>query len=70
MPQTMTAPADAFEQLSEKQLDKVSGGFKVDPNYKGSPDVIDARGGSISVLGYIVTWDPAGNVTSVTPPPR
>jgi hypothetical protein len=47
------------------ELAAVSGGMKWDHNYQ-SKDVIDARGGSFTILGMTITYDPSGKVTSVS----
>jgi hypothetical protein len=49
--------------LSDSVLDKVAGGFKYDKNYV-SNNVIDARGGSLTVMGYTATYDLNGKMTS------
>jgi hypothetical protein len=41
----------------------VAGGFKYDKNYV-SNNVIDARGGSLTVMGYTATYDLNGKMTS------
>jgi hypothetical protein len=52
-------------ELNINELDAVAGGMKTDPNYV-SKDTVDARGGSFSVLGLIVTFDTSGKMTSVS----
>jgi hypothetical protein len=52
-------------ELNVNELDAVAGGMKTDPNYV-SKDTVDARGGSFSVLGLIVTFDTSGKMTSVS----
>ena len=54
-------------ELKTADLDAVSGGFKWNRNTE-NPDVIDARGGQISLFGYSVTFDVNGHVSSVTGP--
>ena len=54
-------------ELNTTDLDAVSGGMKWNRNTE-NPDVIDARGGQISIFGYSVTFDYSGKVSSVTPP--
>jgi hypothetical protein len=60
-------------ELSERALDKVSGGMKTDPNHQSS-DIIDARGGYSNVYGVVTTYDVNGNVSSLggvqIPPPK
>jgi hypothetical protein len=56
-----------IRELNAGELDAVSGGFKWNRNTE-NPDVIDARGGQISIFGYSVTFDYSGKVSSVTPP--
>ena len=51
------------QELSASDLDKVAGGMKYDKNYV-SNNVIDARGGSITVMGYTATYDLNGKMTS------
>jgi hypothetical protein len=51
--------------LSEEELDAVSGGFKWDHNYV-SKDVIDARGGQVTVLGFNITLDVNGKPSSIS----
>ena len=46
------------------ELDAASGGMKWSP--VKNDDVIDARGGQISILGFNITFDVKGNVSSVT----
>ncbi len=64
---TMTTPTPTTPPrlLLERELDQVSGGMKWDRNAE-SKDVIDARGGSFSFLGIIVTFDVNGKVSSVS----
>jgi hypothetical protein len=50
-------------QLSDSDLDQVFGGMKYDKNYV-SKNVIDARGGSLTVMGYTATYDLNGKMTS------
>jgi bacteriocin-like protein len=51
--------------LSEEELDTVSGGMKTDPNYV-SKNVIDARGGSLTVWGVTFTYDINGKMSSIS----
>jgi hypothetical protein len=48
-----------------EELDAVSGGMKTDPNYV-SKNVIDARGGSLTVWGVTFTYDINGKMSSIT----
>ena len=50
--------------MNTDELDTVSGGMKTDPNYV-SKDVIDARGGSMTVWGVTLTYDIKGKVSSI-----
>jgi|KBSMisStaDraftv2_1062788.scaffolds.fasta_scaffold1434569_1 hypothetical protein len=52
-------------ELSADQLKSVSGGMKWTRGHK-SPNVVDARGGMITVVGWTFTFDIRGNVSSVT----
>ena len=51
--------------LTVDQLYTVSGAMKWTPNTKND-DVIDARGGQITVLGWTITLDIHGNISSAT----
>jgi hypothetical protein len=53
------------EQLSDAELDYLSGGMKWVRNTV-NPDVIDARGGQFKVFGLTFTLDVNGNVSSVS----
>ena len=53
------------DKLELADLDEVIGGMKWDRNHV-SKDVIDARGGSITIFGWTMTYDLKGNVTSAT----
>jgi hypothetical protein len=53
-----------IRELDTTELDAVSGGMKWSP--VKNDDVIDARGGQISVFGFNITFDVKGNVSSVT----
>jgi hypothetical protein len=53
--------------LSDTELAGVTGGLKWEKGTKND-DVVDARGGQVSIFGYSVTFDVSGNVSSVTPP--
>ena len=55
-------------ELTLDELDRVSGGMKWDRDHK-SPNVIDARGGQLTFLGWQVTLDVNGKVSSVGPAP-
>ena len=52
-------------ELSPDQLESVSGGMKWERGHK-SPNVIDARGGQMTVIGWTFTFDIRGNVSSIT----
>jgi hypothetical protein len=52
-------------ELSLDQLQCISGGMKWTRGHV-SPNVIDARGGMVTVLGWTFTIDIKGNVSSVT----
>ncbi len=55
-----------LNEPSCEELDAVSGGIKIPPNYQ-SPNVIDERGGQITVWGVTFGFDVNGNLSSVTP---
>jgi hypothetical protein len=55
-----------IRELDTAELEAVSGGMKWNPNTKND-DVIDARGGSISLFGYRVTFDKGGAISSFGP---
>jgi hypothetical protein len=69
----MTAPTEQhsatlsadFRTLLDEERDQVSGGMKW--TRVKNPDVIDARGGSRTILGFIVTFDINGDPSSVRP---
>ena len=52
-------------ELNTADLEAVSGGMKWTPGTKND-DVIDARGGQISIFGFNITFDVKGNISSVT----
>jgi hypothetical protein len=52
-------------ELNVEELAAVSAGMKWDHNYTNK-EVIDARGGSFTMLGETITYDPSGKVTSVS----
>jgi hypothetical protein len=52
-------------ELESTELDAVSGGMKWTPGTKND-DVIDARGGQIQILGFNITFDVKGNISSVS----
>ncbi|MBN9007462.1 MAG: hypothetical protein J0H40_18860 [Rhizobiales bacterium] len=52
--------------LSDKEIHAVSGGMKWDHNYV-SKDVIDARGGYLTVWGVTMTFDINGKCSSISP---
>lgn len=54
-------------ELSADELDAASGGFKWQAGTKND-DVIDARGGQFNFMGFSITLDAKGNVSSITPP--
>jgi hypothetical protein len=54
-----------IRELDNTALDAVSGGMKWTPGTKND-DVIDARGGQISIFGFNITFDVKGNISSVT----
>jgi hypothetical protein len=56
----------AIRELDTTDLDAVSGGFKWNPNTKND-DVIDARGGSVTLFGFRVTFDIHGHISSGGP---
>ena len=51
--------------LSMEQLESVSGGMKWTPGHK-SPNVVDARGGMVTVVGWTFTFDVKGQLSSIT----
>lgn len=53
-----------IRELDTTELDAVSGGMKWTP--VKNDDVIDARGGQISIFGWTITLDVKGNISSVT----
>ncbi len=55
-----------IRELETTELDAVSGGMKWTP--VKNDDVIDARGGQISLFGYSITFDVKGNISSVSRP--
>jgi hypothetical protein len=55
-----TSPA---RTLSKHEIDAVSGGMKWDRGHR-SPNVIDARGGQFDLLGWRITLDINGKVSS------
>ena len=55
-------------ELNAIELDAVNGGMKWTPGTK-NPDVIDARGGQFSFLGFTFTLDIRGNISSGGPTP-
>ena len=54
-------------ELSTSELDLANGGMKWNRNTV-NPDVIDARGGQISLFGYSVTFDINGHISSFNTP--
>jgi hypothetical protein len=63
MDRSNASPKLSSQQLSDSVLEKVAGAFKYDKNYV-SNNVIDARGGSLTVMGYTATCDLNGKMTS------
>ncbi|WP_412772483.1 hypothetical protein [Nitrobacter sp.] len=53
-------------ELSLEEIGTVSGGMKYDHNYV-SKNVIDARGGYLTVWGVTMTFDINGNCSSIGP---
>ncbi len=51
-------------ELSETEFAQVSGGMKWDHTYV-SKNVIDARGGSLTVYGVTMTFDVNGKCSSI-----
>jgi hypothetical protein len=51
-------------ELSASEVSRVSGATKWERGTKNS-DVVDARGGSISMLGWVVDFDINGNASGV-----
>ena len=56
---------DEIHELNADELDSVHGGMKTDPNYV-SKDVIDARGGYLTVWGVTFTYDVNGKMSSIS----
>ena len=56
---------DELRELSAQELDVSCGGMKTDPNYV-SKNVIDARGGSLTVWGITFTYDVNGKISSIS----
>ena len=54
-------------ELNTGELDLATGGMKWTPGTKND-DVIDARGGQISLFGYSVTFDINGHISSFNTP--
>ncbi len=54
-----------IRELSEEGLGRVSGGMTFDPNYV-SKNIIDARGGYVTVWGVTFTFDVNGKLSSVS----
>ena len=54
-------------ELNSVELDAVCGGMKWTRGTKND-DVIDARGGQISLFGYSVTFDINGHISSFNTP--
>jgi hypothetical protein len=54
-----------IHELNADELDAAIGGMKIDPNYV-SKNVIDARGGSLTVWGVTFTYDIHGKMSSIS----
>jgi hypothetical protein len=54
-----------IRELNTDELDAASGGLKWDHSYV-SKDVIDARGGSVTILGLTITLNANGKVSSIS----
>lgn len=65
MTQTIQRTEATSGVLSDDQLDQASGGMKWTRGTT-NPDVIDARGGQKTVLGWTFTFDIKGNISSAT----
>jgi hypothetical protein len=74
MARTKEGPTDATEQpelpveqdeLTLDELDQVSAGMKYERGTQ-NPNVIDARGGVVKVLGLTFTLDVNGKISSIT----
>lgn len=64
MARMRASSTSSFEQSPERR----GAGGEVTSGAHDPSAAIEAHGGSVSVLGFIVTWDGKGRVTSVTPP--
>ena len=53
-----------IRELDSTELDAVSAGMKWTP--VKNDDVIDARGGQVSIFGWTITLDVKGNISSVS----
>ena len=60
-----TELSTARDELTLDELDQVSAGMKYERGTQ-NPDVIDARGGVIKVLGLTFTLDVNGKISSIT----
>lgn len=63
----MTNQREETYELTNDDLEQVAGGMKTDPNYT-SKDVIDARGGQLSIGGIfpiVISFDLNGNISGV-----
>jgi bacteriocin-like protein len=67
MTQAFGRQAHGSRELSDDELDHVSGGMKWDRGHK-SPNVIDARGGQVETWFGTFTFDVHGKVSSYNPP--
>lgn len=52
-------------ELGDSELAGVSGGMKWTPG-TSNPDVIDARGGQVKIMGFTFTLDVNGKISSIT----
>ncbi len=59
---TPATPGEAIRELRPDELDHVTGGMQVQQGYR-SKDVIDGRGGEISVMGGTVRIAVGGDGT-------
>jgi hypothetical protein len=61
----MATTASNTRVVEDNELDAISSGMKWDHNYV-SKDVIDVRGGSVTVWGVTFGFDVNGKLSSVT----
>ena len=57
--------SDEAKSLNDEELQQITGGMKYDPNYV-SANVIDARGGQLTIYGVTFTLDINGKISSVS----